>query len=362
MYKFTLTATDTYNNTSAPQTVTQAIHVFTIDFQAWANGILNGTLSQTFYSGSVRTLVSVPNPLPASTYVFSGWSAPFPTLITWDAQFTALFSLIPTPPTPVLTSSSNNGGGGGWYVIYDHCPLGDASPSRYDGTCLAAPVPTPIVDADIYNTSIHDGYCYTRRVNAKITDSDRITTSHEFKKALTFLYSYDMTMFGSVEGFDPYRYLSRQEAAKIFSQFAINVLCRKPDLNLLINYTDVDNADPTLKPYIVLAYQLGLMKGSGLGDGEFRPFDFITKAEFNAVLIRMILKSYLTESADTLWYAHYNDVSHQLGIITQGAGLQSVSRNDISLMLFRAYKEQTFTLQHLGYESYVLKDRDRFIR
>lgn len=34
MYKFTLTATDTYNNTSAPQTVTQAIHVFTIDFQA----------------------------------------------------------------------------------------------------------------------------------------------------------------------------------------------------------------------------------------------------------------------------------------------------------------------------------------
>lgn len=240
--------------------------------------------------------------------------------------------------------------------------MGDASPSRYDGTCLAAPVPTPIVDADIYNTSIHDGYCYTRRVNAKITDSDRITTSHEFKKALTFLYSYDMTMFGSVEGFDPYRYLSRQEAAKIFSQFAINVLCRKPDLNLLINYTDVDNADPTLKPYIVLAYQLGLMKGSGLGDGEFRPFDFITKAEFNAVLIRMILKSYLTESADTLWYAHYNDVSHQLGIITQGAGLQSVSRNDISLMLFRAYKEQTFTLQHLGYESYVLKDRDRFIR
>ena len=67
-------------------------------------------------------------------------------------------------------------------------------------------------------------------------------------------------MFDSVDKYAPTRNLSRQEAAKMFSNFAINVLCRKPDLNLKVNYSDVENADPTLKPYITLAYQLGVMK------------------------------------------------------------------------------------------------------
>ena len=131
-------------------------------------------------------------------------------------------------------------------------------------------------------------------------------------------------MFDSVDKYAPTRNLSRQEAAKMFSNFAINVLCRKPDLNLKVNYSDVKNTDPTLKPYITLAYQLGVMKGSGMGDGLFRPFDKITKAEVNAVLIRMILNSYLDESQSEskTWYDEYNKVATNLGIINQGAGAQ----------------------------------------
>lgn len=134
---------------------------------------------------------------------------------------------------------------------------------------------------------------------------------------MSFLWSYEMTKFDSVDGYDPYRNLSRQEAAKIFSQFAMNVLCRQPDKNLTVNYSDTANTDPSLTPYITLAYQLGLMKGSGMGDGEFRPFDFISKAEVNAVLIRMILKSYLNEENLDTWFANYNEVATKLGIITQ---------------------------------------------
>ena len=128
-------------------------------------------------------------------------------------------------------------------------------------------------------------------------------------------------MFDSVDGFAPKRNLSREEAAKIFSNFAINVLCRKPDMSLSVRYYDVENANSTLKPYITLAYQLGVMKGSGMGDGTFRPFDAITKAEVNAVLIRMILKSYLDEqtSGNKMRYTEYNKVATDLGIINQGA-------------------------------------------
>ena len=219
-------------------------------------------------------------------------------------------------------------------------------------------------DTAIFNSSIENGKCYTRRAYLGIKDSEKVVTSEEFKKALSFLRSYEMTMFDNVDGFDPYRNLSREEAAKIFSNFAINVLCRKPDMNLSVKYSDVENANPTLKPYITLAYQLGVMKGSGMGDGKFRPKEYISKAEVNAVLIRMILKSYLDEnkSENKVWYTEYNKVATDLGIINQGAGAEPVLRNNVALMLFRAYKNQVFDWRNINYFSYVLNSRDLFVK
>ena len=289
---------------------------------------------------------------------------------------------------------------------YDNCPNGDHSGSRTDGRCNSLQIqintgkneiiPNPSVnltwsqvllltgevkqsldtkpelvdgktkyqDTVIFNPTIENGKCYTRREYLGIKDSEKIVTSEEFKKALSFLRSYEMTMFDNVEGFDPKRNLSREEAAKIFSNFAINVLCRKPDMNLSVNYSDVENANPTLKPYITLAYQLGVMKGSGMGDGKFRPFDAISKAEVNAVLIRMILKSYLDEKETELKtrYSEYNKVATDLGIINQGAGAEAVSRHNVALMLFRAYKHQVFNWRNIDYFSYVLNSRDLFVR
>ena len=285
-------------------------------------------------------------------------------------------------------------------VVYDNCPNGDHSGSRTDGKCEALQVQintgknnteetehnaaetkastetkaedkpelvegkTKYQDTVIFNPTIENGKCYTRREYLGIKDSETLVTSEEFKKALSFLRSYEMTMFDSVDGFAPKRNLSREEAAKIFSNFAINVLCRKPDTNLSVKYSDVENANPTLKPYITLAYQLGVMKGSGMGDGEFRPFDAISKAEVNAVLIRMILKSYLDEnkSENKVWYSEYNKVATDLGIINQGAGAEPVLRNNVALMLFRAYKNQVFDWRNVDYFSYVLKSRDLFVK
>ena len=285
-------------------------------------------------------------------------------------------------------------------VSYDNCPNGDHSGSRTDGKCEALQVQintgnnnteetehnaaeikasseikaedkpelvegkTKYQDTVIFNPTIENGKCYTRRAYLGIKDSEILVTSEEFKKALSFLRSYEMTMFDNVDGFDPYRNLSREEAAKIFSNFAINVLCRKPDMSLSVKYSDIENANPTLKPYITLAYQLGVMKGSGMGDGEFRPFDAISKAEVNAVLIRMILKSYLDEkqSENKVWYAEYNKVATDLGIINQGAGAEPVLRNNVALMLFRAYKNQVFDWRNINYFSYVLNSRDLFVK
>lgn len=208
----------------------------------------------------------------------------------------------------------------------------------------------------VFNQEIPDGECFDRKETNGIFDSAAIDASDEFKRALVFLNAYDMTRFDSVVGFNITGAMTRQEAAKMFSNFATNVLCRKPTA-AEITYTDIDNADETLKPYITLSYKLGLMRGSA--EGKFRPFDLITKAELNAVLTRMILHSFLQEEG-AVWYAEYNRVATELGIIKQGAGETSVSRHDAALMLFRAYKDQKFS-QDSSDSSYVVSQRMTYI-
>lgn len=266
-------------------------------------------------------------------------------------------------PPSSSTGSNFAGGGGGTTIPKDNCPDGDTSFSYYDGKCtptkplVTTPAdPIEYQDEELYNTTIENGYCYTRRDHVSILDSKVLKTSEEFKRALSFLYSYEMTMYRAVDEFEPRSKLTREQAAKIFSNFAINVLCRKPDPSLLIEYTDTDNSNPTLKPYILTSFQLGLMKGK---DKEFRPKDAITKAEFNAVLIRMIIQAYLPEDTGETRYDEYNKASAQLGIIKQGAANRSVIRNDAALMLFRAYKNQVFT-KYNG--SFVIQNRAEFIR
>ena len=120
-----------------------------------------------------------------------------------------------------------------------------------------------------------------------------------------------MTRYDSIDPFRPKDDLTREEAAKIFSNFAINVLCRKPDMNLEINYRDLENANTTLKQYITTAYQLGIMKGA---HGNFRPKDKITKKEISATIIRMILKAYLdeTKTSTKTRYSEYEKVAKEL--------------------------------------------------
>jgi hypothetical protein len=75
----------------------------------------------------------------------------------------------------------------------------------------------------------------------------------------------------------------------------------------------------------------------------------------------MILKSYLPEDSTDKWYTEYNDVSADLGIIKYGATEVPVIRNDATVMLFRAYKEQKFDLRMIDYETYVLDTRDEYL-
>ena len=169
--------------------------------------------------------------------------------------------------TPIPSSHSKSSGGGGFSISTTQAaprsPLPESAQSVVPSSPTVAPEGKIVFPEDeLFNESIEEGYCYVRRPYQGIIPSTVLQTSLEFQKALSFMWSYEMTMYDSVDGFAPLRNLTRQEAAKIFSQFAMNVLCRTPNKNLHTNYTDTANADESLKPYIELAYQLGLMHGN----------------------------------------------------------------------------------------------------
>lgn len=76
----------------------------------------------------------------------------------------------------------------------------------------------------------------------------------------------------------------------------------------------------------------------------------------------MILKSMLPEDTD-IWHISYDRASQDLSILGH---LQAnidlpIYRHQAAIVLFRAYKNQLFSLEHVGYESFVLQNRTRFI-
>lgn len=98
------------------------------------------------------------------------------------------------------------------------------------------------------------------------------------------------------------------------------------------------------------------MKGSA--NNSFRPFADISKAEFNAVLIRMLINTTLSEKS-TPRYQSYNTLSTKIGIITQGADKTPISRQNATLMLSRAYHNHEYTQQ--TDKSFVLANYLQFI-
>jgi hypothetical protein len=82
------------------------------------------------------------------------------------------------------------------------------------------------------------------------------STTNTFKKALAFAIHYDLTKYDGTKDFRPDSLITREEAAKLFSQFAIRVLCRTPHLEYTNQFTDIDLSDSTLLPFIKQSYEL----------------------------------------------------------------------------------------------------------
>lgn len=124
--------------------------------------------------------------------------------------------------------------------------------------------------------------------------------TREFNNAYKFAYKNGITTSKSIDKAKMNSPLTRIAMAKMLSNYAINVLWKKPANINVPNFYDVpkklnDNYDNAIS----LAYQLWIM-GQGIKNNKFRPTDEVTRAEFATALSRML---YGTE--DGTWKTKY---------------------------------------------------------
>lgn len=123
----------------------------------------------------------------------------------------------------------------------------------------------------------------------------------EFTEALDWASNVGMTRFSTEETFMPLAYLTREQGAQFFAQFAIQELGFEPDTNRSCAFNDIGRADSTLIDAIITSCQLWLFQWS---DGNFYPQDPLTKAQAIAVLVRAFV-GMQDESATPWWNQYY---------------------------------------------------------
>ena len=162
----------------------------------------------------------------------------------------------------------------------------------------------------------------------------------DLEVAINWMYENWLTIYNTPKTFMSDRYLTREQASKFFVQFANSVLWKDKWLIESHNlYSDIYNADPTLKDFIIYSSNMWLFKWH---NGKFMPFNQLSQAQALAVTIRM-LDWYLDEPSDS-WYIYYFYraqtywILWETGIKYTQADNTNITRWDMAIILYNAYK------------------------
>lgn len=171
-------------------------------------------------------------------------------------------------------------------------------------------------------------------VNAALNDA-------EFTSALNWMYENGLTKYNTEDAFNPYATLTREQFAKFAASFAVTNVCLDVDETADCSFSDLP-ADPSLDEYVVLACQLGLVKGS---NGMFYPTDAVTKAAVLTVMSRAMSAGAGEDAPSedvTPWWKNHFDAMKSAGITKEADAYavdKPVTRYEVALMLYRARME-----------------------
>lgn len=165
------------------------------------------------------------------------------------------------------------------------------------------------------------------------------TTSSELEDAIYRWYVNELTIFDSVTNFQPNDVITREQAAKFFSQGA-TVVGYTDTYTGNCNFDDTSTANSFLLPAITKACTSWLMRGNGI---SFKPLSLLTYAESITILSK-IAGYRSTSVTNPRWQQYYNFVS-PLSLLPSTFSLNTIdsniTRGDMILMLYRLSKKGT---------------------
>ena len=161
---------------------------------------------------------------------------------------------------------------------------------------------------------------------------DNIENITEFEQAYNFAYENWITTMDTIEKADMEWWLTRIAMAKMLSNYAINVLGKKPANVVVPNFRDINSElNEEYDFWVSLAYQLWIM---WINIEEFRPFDLVTRAEFVTALSRMLFS---TPDGDPYYSTHIEKLKEEWIIKDDNPDMQEL-RWYVMIMLMRSAK------------------------
>lgn len=175
------------------------------------------------------------------------------------------------------------------------------------------------------------------------TTSLSILNSPEVVEAIQWMKEHGLTNAKDTTAYNPFDYLTREQAAKMFAQFAkalwYSALSWEANS---CEFSDLKDADPTLKNSIQEVCNLWLMQGS---NWKFSPKTTITKSQFITMLIRLYEWKRLDESWNPRW-AQYFLKAGELWILNAwdiSSFEWLLTRYEAALLFYRFQLKQTIS-------------------
>ncbi len=170
--------------------------------------------------------------------------------------------------------------------------------------------------------------------------------SEEFQKAYDFAYKNEITTMDSIDKANMNGYITRAEMAKMITNYAKNILWKTPDTTKSCLFLN-SNVSADLVQYMTESCQLWLM---WQWISDFRPNDYVTRAEFWTVLSRMLFNT--EDWVDKYYSTHLAKLKSEWVISNDDPNLQEL-RWYVMLMLMRSKDNKKQTFQESGDINYL---------
>ncbi|MDR2540699.1 MAG: S-layer homology domain-containing protein [Candidatus Peribacteria bacterium] len=166
-----------------------------------------------------------------------------------------------------------------------------------------------------------------------IAGNTALTTNPEFNEAIHWMYDVGITSFNTTDAYMPFQTLTREQLAKMLDKFAIANNLTTVRNTAPCTFSDV-KSDSEFAPSIKNVCQYGIMVG---GNGKFTPSQIVNKAEFIAMLIRLVEGKSLEENVSPR-RANYYQKAIDLSLISAQDTItfqSPITRYEVAIFLYR---------------------------